>query len=483
MRPELRVVLAPLLLAGCLVGPDYERPDIAVAAHFGAEPAAAPPDAGERAWWRRFADPSLAQLVDDAVAANFDVRIATAQVRAARALLQEARLELLPIAPIAGGYERQRRSDWGGFGQGRDIDFVYGGFDATWELDVFGRVRRGIEARDATVAAEQASLRDVLVSVAGEVATNYFQLRGAQQRLAVARRNADNQQATAALTVRLRDGGRGTELDSARAEAQLASTLATVPVLEAAVQGAAFRLSVLTGRQPRELLARLAAVGPLPSLPTSLAIGTPGELLQRRPDLAAAERRFAAAVARVGVASADQYPRLQVVGSFGLEAGSNGGAYSENPINGFVGPRLSWAGFDWFRVQARLRGAEAQAEAALVAYERAVVVALEETEGALLRYGNERVRLGHLGTAAQANARAARLARQRFEDGVDDFLTVLDAERRQLESEDLVVVSATEAATALVALYKALGGGFAEDASATDEAAAGLSAPVEGDGR
>lgn len=456
-------------LSGCTVGPDYKPPAVTVDAAFinaaEAQQAAAVAD-----WWTIFNDAMLTDLVNKSIAHNHNLRIAEANLRQARELLVEARFELYPIVPARAGYAHERLSEFSARGGSRDIDVFSGGFDATWELDFFGRVRRSIESRDATLGAFEATRQDVLVSVASEVARNYFELRGNQGRLAVARNNAANQQDTYNLTVSLLDGGRGTELDTSRAKSQLETTLASIPALELAVEQAIYRLGVLTGQPPATLMSELSVAAPLPMPTEQISIGSPADLVRRRPDVRAAERNLAASTAAIGVNTADLYPRITLNGSLGFESGSYGSGLTGGVDTFSIGPRLTWAAFDMGRVKARIRASEAQAEADLANFELTVLQALEEIDGSLLAYGKERSRRTHLVAAEEASRQAATLARQRFEDGVTDFLTVLDAERRTLETQDELAESDTRVATLLVAVYKALGGGWENYPSSIERA-------------
>ena len=345
-------------------------------------------------------------------------------------------------------------------GTDRDTNLYHAGFDANWELDFFGRVRRAIEAGTADVGAEEASRRDVLVSLLAEVASNYFDLRVAQNQLAVARQNAETLQQTLELTQALLAAGRGTELDVSRAEAQLNVTLATIPPLETRIARDSHRLGVLLGQQPTVLVTLLSAPLPLPGLPTLIALGKPEDLLRRRPDIRIAERDLAAATARVGVGTADLFPRITVLGSVGVEAGSLLGL-GKGGIDTFsLGPSIFWAAFDLGRVRARIRAADARTEAALAQYEQRVLLALEETENALVDFQRQQARRDSLHASAHASEKAVALARLRYQFGVADFLTVLDAERTLLSAQDLLAASETRTATTLIAVYKALGGGW-----------------------
>ena len=342
----------------------------------------------------------------------------------------------------------------------RELSLYDAGFDATWEVDIFGRVRRAIQASDAGVAALEASRRNVLVSLMAEVARNYFELRGAQHELEVARQNAENQSETLAVVTANFRAGRTTQLDVARARTQLDSTLAGIPPLEAFIKRVIYRLGTLTGQPPTSLEPALAAPAPMPALPVLVTIGKPEDLLRRRPDIRAAERALASASALIGFETADLFPRVTFNGNLALESSTLSGLGKAGSDTYSFGPRISWAALDLGRVHARIKAAGARGEAQLAAYEKTVLTALEETEGALVEFGRAQARRDYLRASAQAAEEAVALANQRYKSGIADFLTVLDAQRTQLAIEDQLAQSETGTATALVAVYKALGGGW-----------------------
>ncbi len=457
-------LLCTAVLSGCAVGPDYKMPTTDTGSAFvnADNPEFSEQDI-EVAWWKLFEDKSLTELVDQTVQHNLNLQAARANLREARALYMEAGLNLAPIVSSHANYIDQKRS----FGAMSNRDFaprelkLYNiGFDAFWEVDFFGRVRRDVEASSDEVDAQQASLRDLGVSLIAEVARNYFELRGLQNQLATAKNNAENQTKTLKITrVRL-EGGRGTELDTSRAIAQLDSTLATIPPLESAIHQTMHRLSVLSGQLPGALTEKLSQTASLPKIPKTIYIGRPAELLRRRPDIRIAERTLAAATARIGVATADLFPRVTFVGTIALEASTFTGIGAARSDAYSLGPRISWAAFDLGRVYARIKAADARAESSLAQYQQTVLSALEETENALVNYNRERIRRNLLVSAAQASETARDLAHLRFEEGVSDFLTVLDVELRLLQDQDRLAQSETATATALVTLYKALGGGW-----------------------
>lgn len=465
MRSWLYAVAGAALVSACAVGPNYHRPQTPVAAQFGnaGEPGLGQGDAVEH-YWTAFADPTLDSLIDDALAHNKGLAVAVANLQAARAARRLAGFDQFPTITAAGGYTHNldAQQQLPGVPQSlREFDTAQAGFDGLWELDLFGRVRRNVEAARGDLGASEASLQDARVSVIAEIARDYFILRGLQDQLALTLRNADNQLNTTKLTHNRLEAGRGNELDTSRAEAQWQTTVASIPSLQASIATTTYRLSVLTGRQPTALSEQLSPQAPMPALPPLTSIGTPEQLLRRRPDVRVAERRLAAATARVGVAMGDYFPKVTLVGEVGYWAPTFGD-FGQSEARFFsAGPSISWAAFDLGRVHARVSSAKAQTDAAIAGYEGAVLNALEDTEGSLIAYGRSQSRRQSLQVAAAASDKAADLARKRFEGGLIDFLEVLDAERTALSAELLLSQSRTDAATSLVAVYKALGAGWA----------------------
>jgi multidrug efflux system outer membrane protein len=453
------------LCFGCAVGPNYKRPETSVGSSFVNAPtnAISPDEAVLATWWKGFNDAKLDSLVQRAITSNYDLRIAAANLKESRALRRLATFDLAPTVQANAGYANSLLSKVaappGTPRNVREIELYDAGFDATWELDLFGRVRRSVQAASAQAESVEANLLDVLVSVTAEVARNYFELRGLQNQLAVARKNAGVQTETLKITQARLEGGRGTDFDVSRSRSLLNLTLSTIPPLEAAIQKTIYRIAVLAGKQPTVLASELSPPEPLPPGMPGIPLGDPAALLRRRPDIRSAERSLAAATARIGVVTADLFPRVAFVGSVGLEAASFTGLGKNGAETFNFGPRITWAAFDLGRVHARIKAADARTEASLAIYERTVLTALEETEGALVDFGQEQSRKQFLATSAEASQKAADLAHQRYEGGVTDFLSVLDAERTLLEAQDRLAASQTRAVTALVAVYKALGGG------------------------
>jgi outer membrane protein, multidrug efflux system len=458
----IALAMVAAALVGCAVGPNYVKPDTKVAPQFeGARDGAFTPQDVQARFWTQFGDDTLNQLVADALDANHDLRIALGHLVEARAERRQAAFDLAPTVTASGGYTKEQiPSVQSGFPEPLNLRYYDAGFDAFWELDFFGRVRRNVEAQSAQLQGAEASLRDAQVSVTAEVARTYFELRGEQTQLAVAFRNVDNQRETLQLAQARLDAGRATELDTSRAQAQLSQTLATIGPLQAAIARSIHRLGVLTGREPNALEALLAPPRELPELPAMTAVGDPAQLLRRRPDIRVAERQLAASTALVGVAVADLFPKVTFVGNFSYAAAAPGQLGQAGTRAYVIGPSISWAAFDLGRVRAEVAGSRARADVALATYEQTVLRALEETENALVTHARTRDSLQQAAQAAYASQTAARIARTRYEGGLVDFLDVLDAERTQLEAEDRLAQSRTDAATSLIAVYKSLGGGW-----------------------
>lgn len=456
-----------LVVACAAVGPDHVPPERALPAAWTAaeEGAMTGATAELAAWWRHFEDPVLDELVARAARGSLDLREALARVREARALRGFAAGERLPTVDGTAGWRRSGESDNTPFGPFvPDHDITSLGFDAAWELDVWGRVRRSVEAADAELAATVEDARNVAVIVAAEVAREYVDLRSFQRRLALARTNVELQEQTLALVRGRFESGLVAEIDVAQARTNVESTRAFVPALEAGVQISANRIAVLLGEPPGALAELLAAEAPVPVPPLALAVGVPADLLRRRADVRAAERFLAAEVARVGVAEADRYPRLALLGNIGLAAEDVSDLFdSESGLFG-IGPSLRWTLFDGGRLKARVAAQEARTEQALVRWERTLLLALEESEDAMTRFVREQTRRASLLEASTHARLSVELARTQYTEGLSDFQAVLVSERSLAQLEDELATSEAAVATHVVALYKALGGGWDEGA-------------------
>jgi NodT family efflux transporter outer membrane factor (OMF) lipoprotein len=405
-------------------------------------------------------DTTLSRLIAEVRRANLDVRAARARVSAARSDRVRSVLDLTPSATVSGGYVRQRLSSasFPGFGVFPDQNVWSAGADASWDLDVFGQIRHTVQARGALVSAAEETSRDVEVSFTAELARAYFELRGAQEQLAVARQNAENQRRTFELTKQRLEAGRGSAFDTERAQAQLSSTLASIPAREAQVAAAQYQIGVLVGRSPADVARELEQGGRLPSLPDTIAIGEPDAVVRYRPDVAAAERQAAAQGALVGAAKASYLPRLSIGGSVGYAASTFNTVGDQGTLRYVVGPVITWPALNLGRVKTEVDAAQAREDAARAEYGRVVLAAMADVATSVTRYRTAHERLQRLEDASAASERAAELARLRFSEGVTDFLQVLDAERTQLEAQDQLVQGRTDAAAAYAALYRAVGG-------------------------
>lgn len=455
----LTAAVASALLAGCVsVGPDYKAPPRESVQLQGVADPAFSTASPVASWWSQFEDPVLTRLIHDALADNLDLRIAMARVRMARAAFSEQRLDQAPHVTAGGSQDRRKQPDPTQGGERVFSESYQLGFDAAWELDLFGRQRRAAEAARADLGAERDSLVDVQVTVAAEVARNYFELRGSQKRIAVARQTLVNLRDTQKLTEARWELGAGSELDVQSSRARLKAIEADIPLLEVAEVQSRHRLAVLLGQRP-EALDELLQPREVPAFAKALPLGDTTDLLRQRADVRAAERRLAAATARVGVATADLFPRISLSGFVGFLGGDANGLVNGNNKAWSLTPSISWAAFDFGTVRARLRASKAQADGVAAEYEKAVLLALEDTENALHRYAKEQSRLAIIAEQAQAARRAEALAQIRYREGSEDFLSLLDAQRSQLAADDALAAAEATVNVNVVAVYKALGGG------------------------
>ncbi len=461
---RLVFLILALSLAGCPVGPTYELPKMDPGKAYGnqQEPEYQVNPIDTR-WWLQFRDPRLTQLIKLAVRNNYDLKAAEANLRVARALFLDAGLNLLPIVRSHGNYTSVLRS-YDALNRRdfvpRELNLYNVGFDAFWEVDIWGRIRRDVQSKAAEIEAAEADRRYLTLSIIAELARNYFEMRGHQNQLAVDQRNATNQKATWDLTIVRQEAGIGTEFDTQRAKAQYDTTLAIIPPLDSLIRQDIHRISVLTGQIPSALLKELTVPAPIPEAPPIIHISNPTDLLRRRPDIQVAERSLASATAMIGVAVADLFPRVTFVGSFNLESNSLTGLGAPGSPAYNFGPRITWPAFELGQVYARIKAAEGRADVSLAEYQQVVLNALEETENALLIYDRLRDRMALLKTASEASTKAYKIANIRFQEGVEDFLNLLDTERRLLLDQREYAQSQTATAAALIGIYKALGGGW-----------------------
>jgi multidrug efflux system outer membrane protein len=462
---RMRLVLPVLLAAGCTVGPTYETPLLDSSGAWEEKVEAGPLDLAR--WWTIFQDPVLDRLVEVATKSNHDLRIAEARIREARAQFGVAAGALLPQIDGSFSASQGRESANGLFapppGNSPYSTDFRGGFDASWEIDLFGGIRRGLEAAGAEIEASIQDRNAVLVSLLGEVARNYIQVRGAQRQRAVVRGNVQAAKGTVDLTKSRLAAGVATSLDVARAEAQLASVTSEVPTVERALKESVHRLGVLLGKEPRALAAELSGEAPIPVPPERIVAGMPSELLKRRPDVRRAERALAAATARIGEAEADLYPKFSLLGSFGSESVEATDFFHWPSRTWSMGPSVRWPIFQAGRLQANVAVQSARQEQARAVFEKSFLLALEEVENALVAYFRERERHGSLEEAVAANRRAVALAEDLQRKGLVSFLDVLDSQRALYAAEGLLAQSDAGVSINLVALYKALGGGWIPD--------------------
>jgi len=459
-------------LAGCAaVGPDYVQKDARAPEGYSALEtgiSTSNPVQAEllRSWWTTFQDPVLDGLMREALAGNLDLRIARARVQQARALSRVSSSGLLPEGGVSGRYDRLRRSESGaeavGGSGGRTTDFYLAGFDAAWEIDIFGGVRREIEAADADLTASHEALNDTLVTLQGEVARNYLQLRGIQSRLDIARQEVRARHDNVAVTEARAKAGLVSELDAARARGELATAQARIPFLERSLMAATYRLGVLLGQEPESLQAEFRDPPQLPTVPANLPAGLPSELLRRRPDIRRAEREVAAATARIGVSTAELFPKFSPTGSFGFSSNRFDELFRDRNNFWSIGPTISWPILNVRRILAGIEVSEAIQQEALARYEKTVLLSLEEVENALVALSREKQRMDALADSVRENDLAVQLAMDRYLAGLQSFLAVTDAQAALYAAEDQLAQSRENRALAFVALYKALGGGWLE---------------------
>jgi outer membrane protein, multidrug efflux system len=453
---------AALIFNGCAVGPTYVRPDVPAPDvwHAGLDQGLTPEEAPHTLvrWWATLEDPILSTLIQEALAGNLDLKQAYARLREARAGRMISRAGLFPTLDSSGSVTRSGRGeDRGG---GDDVDLYAAGFDARWELDLFGGLRRSLEAATAELQAGAEDLRDVQVSLLAEVALNYIEARTFQARLEVAEQNLEAQEQTYDLARWNYEAGLSTELAAHQARYNLENTRSQIPLLRSGLEETKNRLAVLLGRPPGSLHPELALRGPIPLSPPEVAVGVPADALRRRPDVRRAERRLAAQTARVGAATADLYPRFTLFGSIGVQALSLGSLFSAGSAAYSIGPRISLPLFNAGAIRSNIEVQSARQEQALIQYEATVLRAVEEVENVLVAYVEEQHRRKRLEASVEAAKAAVELAENQYQAGLSDFNSLLDAQRSLLSFQDRLVASDGAVVSNLVRLFKGLGGGW-----------------------
>jgi multidrug efflux system outer membrane protein len=442
-----------LILTACTVGPNYRPPAPATlsvpATYYQRTAEAAPADLAH--WWEQLGDPLLTRLIDQATANNLDLAVASARLVQARESLVQARAGQLPTVGATASAGRN-------FGPGNNRNSFSLGADAAWEADLFGGVRRGVEAARADAEASFYDREAVRVSIAAELATNYVDARLAQERLAIARDTLAIADDDLQIATWRRQAGLVSSLDVEQARAARAQAAASIPTIENSFASATYRIAVLTGQAPGAVTGELGIVKPIPKGPAEVAAGIPADTLRQRPDVRAAERGLAAATARIGVAEAQLLPDLRLSGNIGTSALSIGGLF--NAITGGIFSNLTQTLFDGGRLRSQVRSQRAATEAALATYHQSVLTALEDVENALNALRAARLRETQFAIAQEAATNSAILARSQYRSGLTDFQQLLEAERTLLSARDGAAASRGDEALALVQLYRALGGGW-----------------------
>jgi NodT family efflux transporter outer membrane factor (OMF) lipoprotein len=467
-------------VSGCAVGPDFHPPQTAVPQGWEgvkmderdqtSVTTAQPLDLVD--WWSRFDDPVLTSLVERAIASNLDLARAKSRIRQARAARGVVAAGFWPLVNTTAAYQRSGTgapssggggtggSGASGGGGGADLDLFQAGLDAAWELDIFGGVRRDVEASTADIQDAIEDRRDVLVSLIAEVGTNYINLRGLQEQIFIARKNLQAQQHNAEITRKRFEAGFVGALDVANARAQAATTESQIPVLESSAQAAIYSLGVLLGREPAALAGELSEEAAIPTTPPQVPVGLPSDLLRRRPDIRRAEAQLHGATARIGVATADLFPKFSLTGSLGFSGGDLASLAKWSSSAWSFGPSVTWPIFDAGRIRSNIEVQNALEEQALLQYRQTVLIALQDVETALVAYAKEQQHWKALMEAVEQNRKAVDLAMKLYVAGRTDFLNVLSAQNALYASETALSQSAGSMATNLVAIYKALGGGW-----------------------
>jgi len=485
VRNRILLLSSAALLAACYTTPALHEPTVRVAPVYGVvAPVAAPleeqgakttvnamiasvPSVRYRTsdaaapFWRDLGDTALTTLITEALRASPSIRSAEARLAGARAARRLAAFDLFPTVTASGSALRSQQSVGqipGALSQFPRRDLYDVGFDASWELDIFGRTQRTVGAQKALTASAGYAVEDVQVSLAAEVARTYFDMRGAERQLAVAKRNAENQRHTVSLTEDRLRAGRGTAFDTERARSVLQLTLASVPSLEAQISAHRYRLATLLGRTADELPASVYAAADLPRLPDSLDVGSPAQLIRHRPDVLRAERLVAANELFVSASRADYLPTFSIGASGGYAATRLQSLTTAGTSRFFVGPMVSFPLLDIGRVRQRVAAAGTREDESRAEYDATVLQAVEEAQTSLVAYDRAHARVAVLTEAVRASTHAAELAQQRFAGGLTDFFQVLDAQRTLLDAENQLAVAHTSAATALVVIYKSVGG-------------------------
>lgn len=468
MKRHLYIFVAICLLveltlfnSGCKVGPEFKRPQTSLPDGWSSTAVATNTNvvisvsdsASLSKWWTNFNDPVLVNLIETGFKENLDLKIAIARIRQARATYGISQGGLFPSVGASASYDRLYQNR-----PARDPDLFRAGVDTLWELDFFGRNRRGVESAMANIAAAVEYYRDVYVSLSAEIALNYVQLRTLQQQINIARDNLKAQLQTLSITKQRQSAGFANRLDVANAEAQAATTESQISVLESQVRQTIHTISVLLGKTPGELFSELSQPAPIPAPPGDVKINFPSELLRRRPDIRRAEALAHSATAKIGVAIADLFPKFTITGGFTFQESSLHNFFSDPVRSGSIGPGVSWDIFRGGAIKSNIKLQESLRDEAIINYNRTVLSALAEVENALVALSKEQEHSISLQRAVESNRQAVEIALKLYTEGQTDFLNVLNAQRSLLASEDALAQSKRNISTSLISLYKALGG-------------------------
>jgi len=460
-----QVALGVLLcsLGGCMVGPDYVRPEAAVNESWieGESDARVKRDAAqEREWWKSLNDPVLDSLVEAARNQNLSLRAAGVRVLQSMAARGISVGQLFPqVQELNGGFTRSKASENGPSLPTYSSSWGVG-FDAAWEIDFWGKFRRAIEASDAELDATLANYDDIMVTLVSEVALAYLDVRTTQARIKIAKDNVKRQEDGDRLAEERFQAGATSQLDPAQAKTLLAQTRAGIPSLEAQLRQAMYRLTFLLGQPPRDILEKLGAPGIIPEAPSAMAVGIPADLLRRRPDIRLAERQAAAQSARIGVAKAELYPALFLSGSLGLQAASVSNLLSGSSWTGSITPGFSWPIFNYGRLKNNVRVQDAEFQVAILNYRNAVLAAAQEVESSLVGFLRGKDRAVLLREAVKHSQISLDLARVQYAEGTADFQRVLDAMEGLQRLQDDLVLAQGRVIASLIATQKSLGGGW-----------------------
>jgi multidrug efflux system outer membrane protein len=485
-RIRTAVCILVFTLGGCIVGPDYQPADPHAPKAWSSPLANGLNDApAPVAWWTGFHDPELDSLIQRAEKSNLDLQVAEAHLRQARAFRAASAADFGPTVDTTASAYKQRQSEnqplIGSLPLPPNFPFEYkvyqAGFDASWEIDVFGGKQRALEAADAEWQSAIETRNDALVSLLAEVARNYVELRGAQQRLEIARHNLALQQETVELTAARVRGGIATDLDLRRATALDANLRASLAPLETSLHISMLGLATLLGQNPGDLTTELSPVAAVPAGPPQVPVGLPSTLLRRRPDVRRAERQLAAETARIGVAKSDWFPKFSLTGDVGYESVSSGKWFEPSSRFWSFGPSFEWRIFDFGRVRAEVNAQTAAQEAALATYQKSVLTSLQEAESAMVSYAQEQNRHQALLDAVKDNRHSLELANDLYQKGRVNYLDVLDVQRTLYQATDNLAASDQAVALDLIVLYKALGGGWESGSKSDLDAPPSAAAP------